>query len=145
MRELSKAGSVAAVLLLFAMCSRRAGQVFEIPEGFRGWVEITYSSRCTERLPMVNGRQIVRPGRDGRLCVSDAWSDSAGDEFWYVSGPRRIALHEETPGTGMIWGRSTRQIDRGDERTDRFFVGTRREFEQHREAPEPFAAGPRPQ
>jgi hypothetical protein len=46
----------------------------------------------------------------------------------YLDGGRRIVLSEETPHTGMIWGRSTRQYDLGKERIERFFVGTETEY-----------------
>lgn len=121
--------AAAAIVAAAAMCARRPAEVIEIPDGFRGWVEVTYSPACPEAPQTADGHRLLRVGRDGRLCVGSPWIEGgAADEFWYVSDRRRTQLHEETPGTGMIWDRSTRQPNLSNVRIDRFFVGTETEY-----------------
>lgn len=113
-----------------AACRQRAGEVVEIPHGYRGWVEITYSPKCPPAPELSGGRRLLRINGQGRLCVGSPWQEGdAVDELYYVAASgKRTVLHEETPRTGMIWGRSTRQSNLSAERTDRFFVGSESQF-----------------
>lgn len=120
---------VTVSLICLAQCNRRPAEVIEIPDGYVGWVEIRYSSECGPAQQLSDGRRLLHVGTNGRLCVGSPWKEGdAVDEFYYVREGHRTPLREETPGTGMIWARSTRQVDLGRDRTDRFFVGTEYQF-----------------
>jgi hypothetical protein len=111
-------------------CSQRRGDVVEIPDGYIGWVEIKYSADCPPAPELADGRLLLRINRDGRLCVGSRWEEGyAVDEFFYVrpTGRRRV-LSEETPTTGMIWARSSGHYNLGKVVTERFFVGTEKQF-----------------
>jgi hypothetical protein len=115
--------------IFLAMCSRRHAEIVEIPGNYKGWVEIIYSATCAPSTETSDGSRVLRVDINGRLCSGSPWQEgSARDTFFYVDGARRVFLREETPGVGMIWGRSTRQVDRGKERVERFFVGTEAEY-----------------
>jgi len=115
-----------AGLALMTGCNSRPGDVTEIPSGYVGWVEIRYASNCAPAKVLPDGRRLLRVNARGRLCVGSRWEEGyARDEFYYVDAAgHRTPLAEETPRTGMIWGRSTRQYDLKPEPTNRFYVGT---------------------
>jgi hypothetical protein len=105
----------------------------EIPAGYTGWVEIQYSARCARPPTLADGRKLLRLNPSGKLCVGSPWKEGVTrDDFYYVrpGGGRRL-LTENTPGTGMIWARTT---GLGGDRTERFFVGTERQLRTEYEA-----------
>jgi len=118
-------------LAFFVMCTQRHGEIFEMPFGYRGWVEVTYSAACRPSTETPGGSRVLRVEANGRLCSGSLWEEgSSSDTFVYIDGVRRVMLREETPRVGMIWGRSTRQYDLRQERVERFFVGTEAEYRQ---------------
>jgi len=120
---------LAISLLILVECRQRPPEIVEIPDGYVGWVEISYSPRCPPAPKLSDGHRLLRVGTDGRLCVGSPWQEGeASDKFYYVRAGHHVQLYEETPGSGMIWARSTRQHDLNHERTDRFFVGTEAQF-----------------
>ena len=118
------------LLIVLAACTRPS-EVYEIPGGYTGWVEIRYTAQCKDKLPTRFYTRTIQVPTSGRMCVNSAFNEGMGrDRFYYVyPDGRRVELHEETPRTGMIWNRSTRQIDLGKDLTDRFFVGSQRELQ----------------
>jgi hypothetical protein len=110
-------------------CNWRPAEVTNVPYGYKGWVEIRYSSSCPPAPQSAGGQRILNIGAEGKLCVGSPWREGyARDTFFYVAGGRRYELHEDTPHTGMVWGRYTRVENLGVERLDGFFVGTEAEY-----------------
>jgi hypothetical protein len=116
-------------LCVVVACARRHAEVIEIPSTYRGWIEITYSDNCKQAPEARGGRRLLKIDRGGKLCVGSPWeSGTATDEFYFVDDNGRTRLHEDTPATGMIWGRTTRQSNLGPGRVDRFYVGTEADY-----------------
>ena len=121
--------TVLGCLAALTMCARRHGEIVEVPFGYKGWVEIIYSASCTPARATADGHRVLSIAANGRLCTGSPWEEgTASDEFFYVDGAHLYPLHEETPHTGRIWGRSTVQHDRRKELVERFFVGTEPEY-----------------
>jgi hypothetical protein len=117
------------LVVLLAACTRPS-EVYEIPAGYTGWVEIRYSKHCNDTVRTSYTKRIFHVPSSGRMCVRATWLEGYGrDSFFYVyPDGRRVELHEETPVTGMIWGRHTEQVDMGEDRTVSFYVGSERAF-----------------
>jgi len=124
-------------VLVLVACNTRPSEIVEIPDGYRGPVEITYSSACGPTHAQsfsktddgwIFSKRILRVDASGRLCTTYEWREGYGkDEFYYFRDGHRVRkLNEETPHTGMIWARGTRQS--GAIHIDHFFVGTETEY-----------------
>src|SRR5262249_48000393 len=110
----------------------RTACVYKIPEGYRGWVLIEYGNTNCPPLPKLNGKRIVRIGKDARLCTGSAPEfGRATDEYYYI-GKSETKLPVTGLGEGgLIWGGAignTAVKGRVTESHERFFVGTEQEF-----------------
>jgi len=131
----------ALVGVYFMVREARSSQVHLIPEGFKGWAEVSYGVEGAPPLPFEDGHLIFRYGTDGKLETSTEFQEGwAIDNYFYVDGETRTPLSQLPPGfDGQIWhaySSSNMIIQTGDQEvrtgaTTGFFVGTE---EEHRDA-----------
>jgi len=100
--------------------------LFEIPEGFSGWVLVQFEKNGAAPLPERDGERIVTIGRNGRAVTSspleEGWSRL--DEFYFVGSQRtKISVSEHGAG-GQVWSQAN-----GAGYTI-FFIGSEQEFEK---------------
>ena len=127
----------------FALCGckkARTACVYEIPEGFTGWILIEFGRTNCPPLMKRDGKLVFEIGRDGRLCTSSplqyGW---AKVEYFYV-GKARIAIPcTVSGGGGLIWGSSTGSTQTGnvERKFESFFVGPEDQFTQADKQPTP--------
>src|SRR5689334_8945304 len=134
-RQLSGAmpglGLLLCLVLLGSSCTRhRMPSVFEVPEGFRGWVLIEHDRPGCPATPVENQKRIYRIPASGRMCVRDSleYGKFAKDEYYFV-GSSRVPIPEESPGheglvrAGGVGGPGSRIFEH-------FFVGTEQELKR---------------
>ena len=132
-----------ALVFVVALCGCkkvRTACVYEIPEGFTGWVLIEFGRTNCPPLVKRDGKLIFEIGRDGRLCTSSALEYGwAKDAYFYVGKSRTMIPSTVSGGGGFIWGGSTGSTQTGSvERTyESFFVGTEDQFTHAAERPTP--------
>jgi len=122
---------------------KRTPSVYELPEGYHGWVLINFGRPDCPPLPTENGKPIFRIPKSGVLCTSsglrdvDYWED---DEY-YLVGEARTAI---PPSTSAGRGRAIRLLSsvqcrdgskRGGAEFLSFFIGT--DAETARPVPKP--------
>lgn len=121
MRGIAIALSVTS-LVVCADCQQRRF-VYEVPNGYVGWVTITFSARCRDDVTNLNGSVIkIQPNGTGcsrlRAHPRTTWVHA-----YYVddSGGHVRELRSSGWGEGgMLWA----QADSLDGSTYRFFIGT---------------------
>jgi hypothetical protein len=121
-------GCVLLCLLMSGGCQqqepRRRSQVFLIPAGYAGWVEVEFGVPNAPPLPIENDSFVLRIHPSGRLQTSTpieyGW---AKDEIYSGPDGQRHPLRLTGPGEGgMVWeGYNGEKQGR---RTSGFFVGT---------------------
>jgi hypothetical protein len=120
----------AALLLLGAVgCLRtRHSSQFLIPDGYVGWVDVSYGVPKAPALPVEGGYSVVRLPPNGKTQTStEIEGGRAGDQFFYVKGDQRRRLQPSQPdGGGLIWGDGVTGKSRG--ATREFFVGPEKAF-----------------
>jgi len=118
------------VALLNTACEKnRLPCVYEIPEGFKGWVLIEHGKPECPPVPVEAGKRIYRVPSSGRLCVRDSieYEKFAKDEYYFV-GAARIAIPVAHSGhDGLVRGEGVGGPE--GHTFDHFFVGTERELE----------------
>jgi hypothetical protein len=127
----------------YLMKPKRTPSVYELPEGYHGWVLISFGRPDCPALPAENGKPIFRIPKSGVLCTSsglrdvDYWED---DEYYFV-GVARTAI---PPSTSSGDGRKVRLLTskycgskRGGARFLSFFIGTEAEVKTDRSWPNP--------
>ena len=130
-----------ALAFVFALCGckkARTACVYEIPEGFTGWVLIEFGRTNCPPLVKRDGKVVFEIGRDGRFCTSSALEYGwAKDTFFYVGKSRTEIPGTVSGGGGLIWGGATGSTRMGSvERTyANFFVGTEQQFTNAAEQP----------
>jgi len=132
-----------ALVFVLALCGckkARTACVYEIPEGFTGWVLIKFGRTNCPPLVKRDGKLIFEIGLDGRFCTSSTpefgW---AKDAYFYV-GKSRTAIPSTVPGGGgLIWGGGTGSVQtKSAEKTyQTFYVGTENQFTHASEHPTP--------
>lgn len=129
------------LFLVFAGCKKaRTPCVYEIPEGFTGWVLIEYGR--TNCLPLVkrDGKLVFQICGDGRCCTSSALEFGwAKDGYFYVGTSRTEIPSTMSGGGGLIWGGGTGSVQTGSvERAYMtFYVGTEEQFAHADQQPRP--------
>lgn len=105
----------------------RAPFIFEIPEGYKGWVSVQFfRGDCPPLAQAEDGKLLARIPASGRLCAGTPMSfGDPGDEFYFVdaSGQRTDAKAQIHQQHTAIEGASP-----GKQIYERFFVGTDEEF-----------------
>jgi hypothetical protein len=128
-------------VLVFAGCEKaRTPCVYEIPEGFTGWVLIEFDKTNCPPLSKKDGNLVFQIGSDGRCCASSALGFGwAKDAYFYV-GKSRSEIPSTVPGGGgLIWGGGTGSVQtKSAEKTyETFFVGTEQQFSHANQRPTP--------
>ncbi len=123
-----------ALFLLSAMgalaCQNevRPALIFEIPEGYKGWVSVQFYRGDCPPLADEGGKMLARVAENGRLCTGTPMTfGNPGDDFYFVdaSGKRTDAKAQIHQQHTAIEGASP-----GKQVYERFFVGTAEEFEK---------------
>jgi uncharacterized protein DUF6843 len=118
------------VALLSAACEQhRVPCVYEVPEGFSGWVLIEHDKPGCPAVAIEGGKRIYRIPSSGRLCVRDSieYNKFAKDEYYFV-GAARTPIAVAYPGhEGLIRGEGVGGP--GGHTFDHFFVGTEQALE----------------
>ena len=140
----SSAHQMSSILLLLLVmgaqtsCESKPREVYEIPSGYRGWVEVRAKrSECPPLRSAGNATIFVVPAT-GIACTSSPIAFGFGrEEYYYVGAGERLSLrHSPVDPQSMIWQKEyygsagtgpalEQQRDR-----IRFFVGTRSEYEK---------------
>jgi hypothetical protein len=114
----------------------RLPRVYELREGFSGWVRIDYSTPECAPLKVADGRIVFRIARDGSACTRAAFDDAdaslAGAEVVWVSGAERVPVPRN-----QIWRGAPPDAPADSWRNERsrregFFVGTALQYRQAR-------------
>lgn len=131
------------LLLVLAQlsCETKPREVYEIPAGFRGWVEIRANrADCAPLRGSANVTVFTIPP-NGILCTNSPIAAGLGrEEFYYVKDASRVRLRDSAADPdSMIWnmeyygsGGEGPEHERQRDRI-RFFVGTKKEYEAARE------------
>ena len=129
------------ILVLVACTKARTSCVYEIPEGFTGWVLIEFSKTNCTPLAKKEGKLVFQIGSDGRFCTSTALESGwAKDAYYYIGKSRTKIQSTGWGGGGMIWGGSTGSVQQPGnmEKTyANFFVGTEEQFKLAAGLPRP--------
>ena len=131
--------SLVLVLALTGCEKTRTASVFEIPEGFTGWVLIEFGRTNCPPVAKRDGKVVLKIGGDGRCCTSSALEFGwAKDAYFYV-GKSRTEIRGTVPGGGgLIWGGGTGSVQTSAEKTyETFFVGTEQQFTHASQPPTP--------
>jgi hypothetical protein len=121
--------------------SLRTPSVYELPDGFTGWVLIEFEKTNYPPVPKQNGKLIFKIGKDGRLFTSSKLEQGwARDEYYYV-GTTRVQLPESWKKPGLIWGQgngTTQKTGQSQIIFQDFFVGTEEQFKQSSKQGDPW-------
>lgn len=123
--------SLILVLALSGCRKARTACVFEIPEGFTGWVLIEFGRTNCPPLGKRDGQIVFQIGSDGRCCTSSALEFGwAKDSYVYVGKSRNQIPSTVPGGGGLVWGGGTGSVQtKSAEKTyETFFVGTEQQF-----------------
>ena len=105
--------------------------VYEVPDGFRGWILIESGRKECPTIQTENGKHIFKIPASGRLCVSDSLEAGvAKDEFYFV-GRQRTLISDDTSGEeGLPRVRGGGVGGPGSRTFLHYFVGTEEELKQ---------------
>jgi len=136
------AGTLAAALDA-CIWPTRTPCVYEIPEGFRGWVLIEVENLACPMLPKRDGKLIFSLSDRGVLCTSSKLEEGwATDTYFFVGQSRTPIRNTGWGGGGLIWGGSRGECEvtgKPAHSYESFFVGSEDEFKSAPAAPEPEA------
>lgn len=126
--------------VVLASCESKPHEVYEIPAGYRGWVEIRAQRADCRPLPQSGHEVRFVISIDGKLCTSSPVAFGLGrEDFYYIKDGRRLHLrdsdvdadnmiwHKEYYGSGGVGPNYERNRDR-----IRFFIGTKTDYERAR-------------
>ena len=122
---------VAVVLAIIGCGLYRSPYVFEVPEGYVGWVRIRFDRSDSPALPNENGKLVLRIGKDGRLSTSSNLKiGEPFDEYYYTGRTLTKLPCTQLHGGGMIWGGGMETVSSGTNKSASrvFFVGTEAEY-----------------
>jgi len=99
----SPALSYATLLLLLLACESKAPEIYEIPDGYRGWVTIRFSRPSCEPLPKSGDTVVLKIAADGSLCTSSSLPEGMGHEtYYYMTNAGRTLLRQSGDGDDSI-------------------------------------------
>jgi hypothetical protein len=115
--------------LVFVGCVKnRTSCVYELPDGFTGWVLIEYERPDAPPVPKKDGKLVFHIGPNGRMATSSKLETGWGSDEYVYDSPERTKLPQTIEGHGgLIWGgvASSSQIGNQKPRfSQSFFVGT---------------------
>jgi hypothetical protein len=126
---------IAVITLAHLACETKPPEIYEIPDGYRGWVEIRAKRPACAPLPKSGDALLFQIPPSGVLCTSSPINAGLGrEEFYYVKNGRRVRLQNSAADPNlMIWavnyygsGGSGPDYEAEHDRM-RFFVGTERD------------------
>jgi len=119
-------------LPILAGCEVKRDEVYEIPDGYEGWVRIEFNRPECPPLPQ-RGHAVLYPiGNNGTLCTKDrmpiGWST---EDYFSVGarGRRKLPTYASARDDSLVWGEATTTV--GDDLAVAyiFFVGSKSEYE----------------
>ena len=116
---------VVFISIALAGCDTRRPNSFLIPDGYVGWVQVSFGVEGSPPLPIEDGTRIIDFPQDGKLLTSSQMD--FGDFFvldHYIYKPSGDSLDIWGEG-GEIWASSHSSSHL------RFFVGTEEEFAEY--------------
>jgi hypothetical protein len=130
------------LVLVIAGCKQaRSPCVFEIPEGFTGWVLIEFGLTNCPPLLKRDGKLVFPIGRDGHFCTRSAPEFGWAKDAHFSVGKSHTEIHSTGwGGGGLIWGGSNGNVQetgRADKTYMNFFVGTEGQFTNANQRPRP--------
>lgn len=114
-----------AVIFALCGCGGRRAVVFEIPQGYVGWIRVKCKVAGAAPLPIRNSSYIARIPANGLLKTSTVEEDGWGaDEFYYVtkSGQKIRLLSDSLNQNTVVWGDAGRTNERW------MFIGTKKQW-----------------
>lgn len=133
--------AVGIFIVLIAGCYRsRTPSVYEVPEGFKGWVLIRVERPECPPIPFENGKLVFRIPASGVLCTSSALEIGwAKDEYYFVGKSRTPIPSTGWGGGGGVWLESNGQCGIGKNPAAvfaHFFIGSESEAKSPPPSPE---------
>ena len=129
-----------AMALSSACYHYRTPCVYEVPEGFKGWVLIRLERPECGPLPLENGKFVFRIPTSGVLCTSSGLETGwAKDEYFFVGKARTPILSTGWGGGGGVWLESNGQCGVGSRPAAvfaHFFIGSEAETNHPPPSPE---------
>jgi hypothetical protein len=134
-RRLAIAICVAIIAVTHLACESKPPEIYEIPDGYRGWVEIRAKRPACAPLPKSGDAFLFQIPPSGVLCTSSPINSGLGrEEFYYIKSGMRVRLQDSAADPHpMIWainyfanGGSGSESEGTHDRM-RFFVGTERD------------------
>ncbi|MBV8518281.1 MAG: hypothetical protein JO197_12860 [Acidobacteria bacterium] len=121
------------IALLTLLGCRDSVRIYEIPNGYEGWVLVTYDSRCVTSTTSKNGTEISVKN-NGTACATEKPAPkSFYRRFYYVNANGQRVRELRATGWGRggeIWNESS-TVDGGEYR---FFVGREDVFKRSYES-----------
>jgi hypothetical protein len=129
--RIADAVGIAMIALALLACDSKPPEIYEIPDGYRGWVEIRAKRLDCGPLPRSGDAVVFSIPASGVLCTSSPILSGLGrEDFYYVGNGRRIRLQGSAVDPNrMIWGVNGYGNEGGTHDRLRFFVGTKSEYE----------------
>jgi len=120
----------------------RHDNVFVIPKGYTGIVEVEYAVKGSPQLPMRDESYLITVPVDGHLSTSTQFEGGwAADRYYYGEVGEKSRIDDGTsgrtaPGAKLIWGGAVSQVNEGPHRLT-IFVGSKQQLaEYERKHPE---------
>jgi hypothetical protein len=128
-------------VIAFTACeARRTACVYEVPEGFTGWVFIEFENDGCPPLQNKDGKLVFHLGKDGRLCTSSKMEVGwAKDEYYYVGNSRTVISGTAPGGGGLVWGGGNGTVQNAGKKKkvfEIFFIGNEDQFNRAPKEPE---------
>jgi hypothetical protein len=119
------------VSFVWSCAKRCTPAVYEIPDGYIGWVTVEYGRLDAPPLPIVDGKRVLRIGVRGELRTSSLIEYGIRSDTYRYTGQHAEELPKTNwGGGGMVWaGSVTAAAGGGDHAIERFFVGTEEEYQ----------------
>jgi hypothetical protein len=107
-------------------------QLWEIPQGYRGWVVVEYDNLAYPPLPSAGLDQVIQVPPDGRVCTSTPMPTGwvfTRYQYVYSDGRREEVPDTGWGGGGYLWGgfSGRKQQSRAYPR-EAFFVGSEQDY-----------------
>src|SRR5439155_13103964 len=98
--------SLAIIALGSAFRCWRPGERYLLPNGYVGWVRVTYGVSSAQHFPVEDGFRLVTVPNDGDVVTSDPplYGESLKNEFYYVTSQGRRPAPAEGGGFSVPAG-----------------------------------------
>ena len=101
--------TLSVIALASAFRCWRPGERFLLPDGYVGWVRVTYGVSGAPHLPLEDGFRVVTVPTSGDVVTSEPplYGESLKNEYYYVTPQGRRPAHLDQPGPAGISPRWT--------------------------------------